>query len=186
MTSPSEEYRLIPLTQGQFAKVDPPDYGWLSQLQWFAGGDKRYGLYAQCWQYLPDGRRLNVLMHRLIMGLKSGDPLEVDHRSPGETLDNRRSNLRIVAHQINSLNRRIRRDNTSGFKGVSFNKQRQLWQAYISLDYKRVHLGFFDKAVDAGEAYKVAAISLHGDFRYTGNEQIAEYVNGQPVQGEQQ
>ncbi len=171
MTLPSVDYRLISLTQYQFAKVDPSDYGWLSQLTWFAWRNKHYGFYAQSWQYLPDERRVQVHMHRLIMGLAAGDALEVDHINH-DTLDNRRCNLRIVTHATNALNRRIRSDNTSGFKGVSFNKQRQLWQAYINLNRKRFYLGFFSTAAEAGDAYRIAAIRFHGSFRDKGVHQI--------------
>lgn len=179
MTLPSTDYRLIPLTRGQFAKVDASDYGWLSQLVWHAWIGNGRDYYAQCNQTGLDGRRIMPRMHRLIMGLKLGDGLEVDHINH-DTLDNRRSNLRVVTHAQNALNQRKRSHNTSGFKGVSFKNGR--WQAKISLNYRQIYLGLFASAEEAGEAYRVAAALYHGDFRPV--EEFVdgqEYVEGKPV-----
>lgn len=72
MTTPSEEYRTIPLTKGQVAIVDAADYEWLSQWNWYANYSKTTKhFYAMKWP--------STAMHRLILGLRAGNPLHGDH-----------------------------------------------------------------------------------------------------------
>jgi hypothetical protein len=86
-------YRLIPLTQNQTAIVDVSDYEYLNQWNWHAQYSKAVkGFYAVRW--MEGGGTLQ--MSRAILGLQYGNPTEADHRS-GNTLDNRRDNLRPTA-----------------------------------------------------------------------------------------
>jgi hypothetical protein len=103
-------------------------------------------------------------MHRVIMGLSKGDGLEVDHINTGETLDNRRDNLRIANDSEQQSNQRKSRANTSGYKGVGFHKQSGKWRAYIGVNYKLIHLGVFLTPEEAHAAYCEAAIKYHGAF----------------------
>jgi len=80
-------------------------------------------------------------MHREILGLEYGDKRQCDHREPTQTLNNQRSNLRISTRAENNRNRGKHRNNTSGFKGVSYYKAGGTWQAQITVDYKKIHLG---------------------------------------------
>jgi hypothetical protein len=73
-------------------------------------------------------------------------------------------NLRICTHTQNLKNQGIRCDSTSGYKGVSWNKQRKKFEAYIMENYKKIHLGFFDIADDAANVYNSAAIKYFGEF----------------------
>lgn len=100
----------IPLTKGKIALVDDTDYDWLIQWKWHAWTAK--GKWFAISQE-KEGHKMK--MHRLIMNAPDG--LQVDHRNHNG-LDNRRENLRICTNTENSRNRRIRRDNTTGFKGV--------------------------------------------------------------------
>lgn len=157
--------KYIALTKGQTATVDANLYDWLMQWNWFAewsNATKTY--YARRNQRLSDGRQRRVSMHREIMGIPYGDPREVDHREPPETLDNRRSNLRLANRSQNMHNRRINRNNTTGFKGVSFNKPYGKYAANISTNGNARCLGYFDEAEDAYAAYCKAAAEEHGDF----------------------
>lgn len=100
-------------------------------------------------------------LHRYIMNVE-GD-LQVDHIN-GDRLDNRKSNLRICTLASNVKNRSLGRDNTSGYKGVSWSKAEKKWAARIRFQGTRPFLGYFTKKEDAAKAYNEAAIKYHGEF----------------------
>ena len=78
--------------------------------------------------------------------------------------DNRISNLRETDNAQNMHNRCAQSNNTSGFKGVSYDKARSLYAAEISYKGEKYHIGRFSTAIEAHEAYKRAATKLHGEF----------------------
>lgn len=165
LESATTSYRTIPLTRDKFSIVDEADYGLLSQFKWNAQLDKRSGrLYAARNHVYLDGIKRIVFMHRQILGLERGDPRQGDHRDPGLTLDNRRSNLRVATVAENSRNCRIRKDNTSGFKGVRWHSGSKKWEASIAVDGKRIRLGDFADINHAADAYSKAAEKYHGEF----------------------
>ena len=101
-------------------------------------------------------------MSRLIMG-NPKDKL-VDHAN-GNTLDNRRSNLRVCNHTNNMRNRKIdSENNTSGYKGVSWSNCSKKWEVRIRYGGKKVHLGYFESPVIAALIYNLTAILRHGEF----------------------
>lgn len=88
----------------------------------------------------------------------------IDHRNRN-SLDNRRSNLRICTIQLNNANRRKQsKPCTSQFKGVYFNKQYSRWMARIKYWKKYIFLGRFDEEKDAARAYNKKAKELFGEF----------------------
>lgn len=161
--------RHIPLTQGRAVIVDAADYEWLVQWKWTARPNASAGsVYAQrgtgC-----DGKQFIILMHRAILGLEKGDSREGDHVN-GNTLDNRRVNLRIATHGQNSYNVSRNCVNTSGYKGVHYCRDATRsapWVAVIHADRKRVYLGHFRTPDAAYAAYCEAAKRLHGEFART-------------------
>lgn len=88
---------------------------------------------------------------------------QVDHIN-GNRSDNRLCNLRVCDNTQNSFNSKIRKDNTSGFKGVHFYKRTGKWTACGRVNKKLQHLGTFDTAQDASDAYNKFAKESHGDF----------------------
>jgi hypothetical protein len=88
---------------------------------------------------------------------------EIDHADL-DGLNNRIGNLREATRAENGCNRGINSNNKSGYKGVSWSKQRGKWQARIMLDYRTKFLGLFDTAESAHAAYVAAATELHGEF----------------------
>lgn len=97
----------------------------------------------------------NISMHRYIMKFPKG--MYVDHLNHN-TLDNRKSNLRVTTNVINCRNRRISKNNTSGISGVHFYKKYNKYMAYIKVNYKRIFLGYFSDYEDAVKARKNAEI----------------------------
>ncbi len=108
------------------------------------------------------------LAHRLAWFYVRGEwPLnDVDHRTLVRT-DNRFSELRQATRQQNMQNIRKHRDNTSGFKGVSWESRRGVWRATIQINGKWQQLGTFKTAVEAHEAYTKKASDHFGSFART-------------------
>jgi hypothetical protein len=106
-------------------------------------------------------------MHRMIASPPSG--LLVDHIN-GDSLDNRRCNLRIANKSQNAANGVLRRDSTNPFKGICRSKSGNAWVARIRSMGKQIHLGTFRTAEDAHEAYKKAAKVVFGEFACSGEE----------------
>jgi hypothetical protein len=105
------------------------------------------------------GKR-KIKLHRLILDEPEG--MFVDHINH-DTLDNRRCNLRLVTNGQNMQNSiRVRTE-----KGVSFHKRIEKFQAYISLNKKRIYLGYYKEPEDAIQARKQAEIKYHGNYRLT-------------------
>jgi len=151
----------IKLTQGQFTLVDDADYGELSKHKWFA--NKMRGVYyAARWSRPIYGKRHIIPMHRQILGLEYGDPRQADHINH-ITLDNRHCNLRICTNQQNARNRKPNSNSSSIYKGV-FYHQNKKWEAYITINRKRKHLGFFSNEQKAALAYNKAAKRYFGEF----------------------
>lgn len=103
--------------------------------------------------------------HRLAFMWMSGawPKHEVDHINRMRS-DNRWLNLRQATKSENQRNTVNRRNGTSGFKGVSFMKRLNKWQAHIYHGGKLNYLGVHQTAELAARAYAVAAEKLHGDF----------------------
>lgn len=160
MTTPSEEYREIPLTQGQVAKVSPHRFEELNQYRWWTLKRRGHATFYAA-TTLKGGRKM--YMHRMVLGLAFGDKRMADHINR-DGLDNRDSNLRFATPSQNCHNATTRIDNGSGFKGVSFHKRDKRFQAYIHADRVYKHLGYFGTAEEAHAAYCEAAKRLHGEF----------------------
>lgn len=110
---------------------------------------RRYGIYFQ--KRFPGGKL--VELHRWIMGEPSG--ICVDHIN-GNTLDNRRENLRAVKNSTNIRNGKVRTNSTSGVTGVRYRTDRGKWEARIRVNYKILVLGQFATKGDAVKARKQA------------------------------
>jgi hypothetical protein len=135
-----------------FMLVDDADYEYLKQFRWI----KRREYAARHIQTYPQKYQL---AHREIL------PNEklIDHINRN-TLDNQRHNLRPANKSQNASNCKIHKHNTSGFKGVSKMKDCFGYRAYIVIDDKQKHLGCFNTAEQAAEAYNDAALKFFGEF----------------------
>lgn len=142
---------------GKFMLVDNEDFESINGYKWSV---TKTG-YAQA--HIPNTGCAGkpVLAHTLIMNTPKG--LEVDHIN-GNKLDNRKSKLRIVTKQQNYQNQGKRLGCYSKYKGVSWNKRSKKWLAYICLNYKLIHLGYFSDEIEAGKAYDTKAKELFGEF----------------------
>ena len=128
-----------------------------------AGGIRKNGYY----RIAIDGKRYYA--HRLawlyVHGVWPAD--EIDHIN-GNRSDNRIENLRAADRRQNLGNQRRLSRNTSGYKGVSWCKARNLWVANIQKNGKLKHLGRFPSAEAAHQAYSSAAKEYFGEFANEG------------------
>lgn len=155
--------RLISLTNGGVTKVSNKDFKFLSQWGWhkrLAHNGKWYVVRSKgSWRT----RTVCTFMARAIKSCPPG--LEVDHKN-GDTLDNRRSNLRNVPLFINRGNfHSVRKDNTTGYCGVFFTPYGKYY-ARIRFNGRAIHLGTFSSKKDAALAYNQAARRLRGKWTY--------------------
>ena len=141
--------RLIPLTRGQFAIIDDGDHGDLSRWKWCARWSaKTRSFYALHNRWDPAlGKTRATYMHRSVVRLADGDGLEVDHINH-DTLDNRRSNLRVVTSRGNGEN--MRRQSRHGV-GVAFHPRckSKPFEARAVFGGKLRHLGYYATPHDA-------------------------------------
>lgn len=136
-------------SNGEFKWRNPTHH----YLSYRSAGNMKNGWYT----------RINIngeiyLAHRLAWLYTYGVwPSEIDHINRNKA-DNRIINLREVKRSTNMANSENRSNNTSGFKGVTFDRGK--WQAQIVYEGKRYNLGRFSSAEDAGKAYKAKLVEL--------------------------
>lgn len=156
--------RLIPLFGGKVVIVDAANYEELSRYKWYASrGHAEDVFYAFRAVRIPkENKTVRIPMHRQIMGrIPSG--LFVDHVNRNG-LDNRRANLRVCTKAQNTMNQKLRADNSSGYKGVRLFKKVGKWRACITIDGREKSLGLFFTPEEAKGAYERAALEYFGKF----------------------
>jgi hypothetical protein len=142
---------------GKSAIVDDDMYEVLSKHNWWCNSDG----YAIRIEYKDRRYYRQIFMHKEILKVEKG--LQVDHINRN-ILDNRRSNLRPATPSQNQVNRVALSNNTSGFKGVSFDTKGNKWRAYLIKDGEQMNLGFYTSKEDAAKAYNIKAVELFGEF----------------------
>ena len=184
-------FRRIPLTQGEFALVDPWKYEELDKYKWYAHkGKGTYYAYraaradekqaGPCLQLAGAGK--NVKMHQEVMKNKINPKSEIlnpkqaqnandqkfkpliDHIN-GDGRDNREANLRLASYSQNSQNRRkVKKRCKSRYKGVGYSEKLKKWRAQICFGGMKKHLGYYSDEAAAARAYDAAALRYHGRF----------------------
>jgi HNH endonuclease/AP2 domain len=153
-------YRRIYLGEGKWTLLDVKDYYRLRIFKWIIYGNGT-NLYAVRHQLIEPNKTKTVYMHREIMNPPAG--LVVDHRNC-DGLDNRKDNLRFATHAQNTRNRRKKKNASSQFLGVYFNKEKSTWDSQIMHNGKKIWVGRFKTEIDAARAYDAAALKYHKEF----------------------
>lgn len=141
-------------TKGIEFIVDADDVERVKNFSWYISHQG----YVIC-----DTPKRATLLHRVITSAEKG--YVVDHINH-EVLDNRKCNLRVVTQTENNMNRRLEKRNTSTVTGVSWFQANQKWSAYISVNKKKIHLGYFDSLEEAKDARKKAEEKYFGEHAY--------------------
>jgi hypothetical protein len=151
----------IELTKGYKAVIDDEDAALILAHKWYPnkGGCGKVHAVAMNWDR-EKKRVCAVRMHRLILGAKPGEM--VDHIS-GDTLDNRRHNLRICTNAENQQNSGPRRG-SSKYKGVAWYARYGKWRVMFNWLGKTHFVGYFDCEEEAARAYNAAILPLAGEF----------------------
>lgn len=144
-----------------FVIVDEADVAKVGSVNWHAQVEPNGRIIYAVRSQKTNGKSKKVYLHRLIMAAKPGQ--YVDHKD-GNGLNCQRSNLRLCDQYQNGANSRLSRNNTSGYKGVSWEKVYRRWAAYIYSHRKKIVIGYFDNAIDAARAYNDKAVELFGEF----------------------
>ena len=131
-----------------------------------------------CWYYdsgyvvaheINHSRKI-IFLHNLIMAKQNNEVVDhINHPKTNENkYDNRKQNLRIITQSQNCMNQHMRSNNTSGVKGVSWAKEKNKWQAKITVNYEQIHLGFFDedKFEDAVKTRRAAEQKYFGEYNF--------------------
>lgn len=144
-----------------------PETGIFTRLQ-LIRGQGQIGERAGC-RTKGDYERINFMGvkypgHRLAWFYMTGEwPIGVDHENRNKH-DNRWNNLRLADQSDNGGNHTIHKNNTSGYKGVSWSKQHKKWIAQICRRRKRYFVGFGATPAEAHALYLKAAAAHFGEF----------------------
>ena len=150
--------RIIKLTQGKYTIIDGEDYERVSKFKWCASKVQN-NFYATRSDHKNNK---TIRLHRFIMNI-TNPKIVIDHINCN-SLDNRKYNLRLCSHQQNLCNRGEMKNNTSGYKGVYWNKHAKKHFSSIRFNGKNIHLGYFEDPKEAYEIYCKKAKELHGEF----------------------
>lgn len=155
--------KYIPLTQGYRALVDDDRYEELAQYNWCAqiAGNCVYAVRGS-------GPRNDFqwhAMHRVILGLADDDSRVSDHIN-GDTLDNRRVNLRSCTRGQNNTNVPVRKDSTHGFKGLMIDKRRGRFTSIVMSQGERHWVGSSDNPIELALARDIVAYRVQGEFAW--------------------
>lgn len=117
-----------------FALVDDEDYEYLNQWKWYARehSNRLYVIRREKDSEI-NWKARHLQLHRIIMKAKNGQIVDHIDRNP---LNNQKNNLRFCTFAQNLANKKVQVNNTSGYRGVSWNKKSKIWQARVGLNGK--------------------------------------------------
>ena len=168
----SGEYGIGYTTKGEEFWFDLEDYDKIKDYCWYYNKD-----YV-CAHDKNLGKL--IFLHNLVMN--AIDDIIVDHikhsKRHTHKIDNRKSNLRFATKSQNCMNRHIQSNNTSGITGVSWDKKRNKWVAYIRVNRKFIYLGHFINKDDAVKERKEAEEKYFGEYAFDNSQKILKEEKG--------
>lgn len=152
--------KFVSLTQGKYTIVDDEDWEKTLKFKWIYAPKANQKGYAQRAVTISKNKRTTLRLHRYLLGLSHGDGIIVDHAN-GNTLDNRKQNLRICSSSENSVNKDYKIP-TSGYRGVI--KKRNKYYAVLERNGKIYSKGGFNCPTVAAIKYDKLAKEINGEF----------------------
>lgn len=153
----TDNFAIVYTSKNQPFIVDVDDLPKIQTIKWCMGGSGKN--YPVGWY---NGKLIRL--NRYIM--KCPENMVVDHKNHN-TYDNRKSNLRIVSRQQNSMNKKVLDKSTSGHTGVVWDKSRSKWQARIRYNGKLIFLGRYNDIENAISARQDAENKYFGQYAYS-------------------
>jgi len=151
--------KTIPLTKGKVAIISDEDFAWASQFKWYAS--KTHNSFYAARQIDKNGKRKVIHLHRLVA---KATEEEVDHIN-GNSLDNRRENLRLVTHSQNLMNQKKQsRKTSSKFKGVYRDADTGAWVVQIKERGRVRSIHGIENEAIAAAIYDLLALDRFGEF----------------------
>lgn len=161
----SGEYGIGYTSKNEPFWFDLEDYALISQYTW------SYRKHYLVTRYMNK----TIRFHRLVLGIVDSKII-IDHIIHGNAnenkFDNRKNNLRIVTASQNGMNSSLSKNNTSGIKGITYNKKAKRWVASIQVNNKYIYLGSFKEKEDAAQARKKAEQEYFKEYSYEANNSI--------------
>jgi hypothetical protein len=157
--------RIIVISKSEII-IDKEDFDRIISMGFHRSGPDRAGNYYFEHTFYENQKRIgSVKLHRFLMNAPDG--VFVDHQN-GNTLDNRKANLRLCTQAENTRNQKLNKRSSTGFKGVRFlqhiGSRGKQYQARIRYEGKLINLGVFETAEEAHQAYCKASAKYHGEF----------------------
>mgnify|MGYP002625683343 CR=1 FL=1 len=143
------------LPDGSHFQISSADMEAVSKYRWYMSTDTGYISTTQFENH-------QTALHRFILGLRHEDGYVVDHINRIKT-DCRRENLRIVTVAQNTLNKSLRHNSLTGFKGVS-SCSKSIYKAIIYIQHKEVRLGTSQNPEECAQMYNHACDLLYGTY----------------------
>ncbi|WP_050613286.1 AP2 domain-containing protein [Bacillus testis] len=158
----------IVLQNGMKAIVDDEDFDRVNKYNWTVHKHSSELSLSVRGHVLVEGKKKTTRLNHFILGMKPNDKQAVTHLNKN-LLDFRKNNLQIVSRRHISHCIKARKNCSSDFKGVSWDKATKKWLAGIQVDGRRINLGRFAIEEEAAVAYNKAALKYFGEHAYQNN-----------------
>ena len=158
----------------EYTIIDTEDYEKVKDFCWRKRTNPRdkTEVYVEA-KSLGKYRRKTIRIHQILCPCKEG--FLPDHEN-GNGLDNRKSNLRPSTHSQNGMNRRTPSNNTSGVKGVTYDKKAKQWVAQITIEGEHHYLGGSTDFEEAVKLRQEAEEKYFGEYSYVRSREKASWV----------
>lgn len=156
----SGKYGIGYTNKGEEFYFDIEDYDKIKDYCWW----KHHTGYIMTNAIQENGKRKIIYLHKVVMDCTYSGRLQIVDHINGNKEDCRKCNLRYATAQQNNRNRKVRKNNTSGYNGVQWNRWHKVWEVSIGIDYKRTYVGTSKDLNEAIRLRQEAEKKYYGDW----------------------